>query len=383
MEAFKTLVREVVEKGQKVNTVKGPTRRILGAVVHYDVSKKLPVITSKKTNYRWALVEMTMFIKGITDLSLLAEYGAEKLWEKQGLSEDVTDEAIRHPNDVIPELAKAMELPEEDAKAEFYSWTTQFQADMTKVHDEARAMKNNTPEEVQEFLQTKAAELTLAFEKRLTDLGVHVREQRVTTAKGYLGPIYGEQWLNWEAVTPQGQRVYINQLEEAAWKLTNTPDSRQIMVTAWNPARIARETFSYDQKIKAGYMGQAPCHVDFQFISTELEEGKRQLDIILHLRSNDLMLGHGFNAIGYAALVHLMAAKVGMQPGGLHVLIGDCHIYENHMPDVAKYLNNEIHEGPTFSLPEGIDLDNFTADDLIKAVGEYTTEAYIPFELNV
>ena len=73
MENFKELVRTVVETGKKVNTPKGPTRRLLGATVRYDVRDTLPTVTAKKTNFKWALVEMAMFMKGVTDLSLLKE----------------------------------------------------------------------------------------------------------------------------------------------------------------------------------------------------------------------------------------------------------------------------------------------------------------------
>ena len=78
MEKYKELVRKVLETGKKVNTPKGPVRRILGATINYNVRNTLPVITGKKTNVKWALVEMAMFMKGISDLSLLKEYGAEQ-----------------------------------------------------------------------------------------------------------------------------------------------------------------------------------------------------------------------------------------------------------------------------------------------------------------
>ena len=95
------------------------------------------------------------------------------------------------------------------------------------------------------------------------------------------------------------------------------------------------------------------------------------------------MLGHPFNIIGYTALLHLMAAKVGMIPTELSVIIGDAHIYENHIDNTIKYLNAPVHEVPAFKLAEGVDINNFEVTDLLSAVGEYNTEAYLPFKLNV
>ena len=386
MENFKELVRTVVETGKKVNTPKGPTRRLLGATVRYDVRDTLPTVTAKKTNFKWALVEMAMFMKGVTDLSLLKEHGAEKIWEKQGLSKDLTQRLPKNPNELIDQYAKAKGLELEAAQEQFYARVGELQQQLGAVHDEGRALaKTKTSEEVNEFIANRSTEITTAFEKELTDLGMEIYADRVIMKQGELGPIYGAQWLNFPGVNPAGQPIRINQIEETIWKLENTPDSRQIIITAWNPAAIARETFSYDQKIAAGYMGQAPCHMDCQFISDEStrEDGKRELSLVLHLRSNDLMLGHPFNIIGYTAFLHLMAARVGMVPNELSVIIGDAHVYENHMDKVNDYLNAPVHPLPTFKLAEGINIDNFTVEDLLTSVGDYTSEPYIPFELNV
>lgn len=382
MEKYKELVRKVLETGKKVNTPKGPVRRILGATINYDVRSTLPVITGKKTNVKWALVEMAMFMKGISDLSLLKEYGAEQIWEKQGLSESIFEELPRHPNDVVAEYALLKDISEEEAKKEFYGWVEVFQIDLAKINEEARNIKGKTNEEISAWIGEKSRERTVEFEKLVESKGLKIREQKEIMAKGQLGPIYGVQWLNYPSVSPQGQPIRINQIEECIWKLQNTPDSRQIIMTAWNPGAIARETFTYDEKIKAGYMGQAPCHMDCQFISDEVD-GVRELSLVLHLRSNDLMLGHPFNIIGYTALLHLMAAKVGMIPTELSVIIGDAHIYENHIDNTIKYLNAPVHEVPTFKLAEGVDINNFEVTDLLSAVGEYNTEAYLPFKLNV
>ncbi len=382
MEKYKELVRKVLEEGKKVNTPKGPVRRILGATINYNVRNTLPVITGKKTNVKWALVEMAMFMKGIHDLSLLKEYGAEKIWEKQGLSESLFQELPRHPNDVVADYAKLKDIPEEEARKEFYGWVGDLQNDLAKINEEARNLKDKTNEEISTHIRETSRARTLEFENLIESKGIQIREQKEVIAKGELGPIYGVQWLNYPSVSPEGQPIRINQIEECIWKLQNTPDSRQIIMTAWNPGAIARETFSYDEKIKAGYMGQAPCHMDCQFISDEVD-GQRELSLVLHLRSNDLMLGHPFNIIGYTALLHLMAAKVGMIPTELSVIIGDAHIYENHIENTIKYLHSPIHDVPTFKLADGVDIEKFEVTDLLSAVGEYSSEAYLPFELNV
>lgn len=381
---YKQLVADVLHKGKLVNTGKGKTKRLIGAMVRYDVGETLPAVTGKKTNIPWALIEMAMFIKGEHHLNFLKPYGAEKIWEKQSLSEDIKIRRPRSPIDVLAEYTQKVGLPPEEAKAKFDTLVTAYERSQVEVGKRFEIDANNQiadPEGFKKAIDDCAVE----FENQFKELGIEIYEERVIYSKGEMGPTYGAQWRNWLAIDPRnGRNVIVDQIQDVLWKLENIPESRQIILSAWNPAVIARETVPYDQKIANGFMGQPPCHLVTQFLTDIDDKGNRTLNAVLFIRSNDLALGHPFNVVGYAALLHLIAAKFGWVVGELVVQIGDAHIYENHLDGMKTYLHDRpIHEAPTFKLAEGVNIDNFTVEDLLAAVGDYKHEAYMPFEINV
>lgn len=380
---YKDLIADVLNNGKMVNTGKGRTKRLIGAMIRYNIGDTLPAVTGKKTNLKWALIEMAMFIKGEHHTDFLKQFGAEKIWEKQALSEDFKVKRPVPPSVVVENLAELKGITNEEANAEFETLLIKYQEDLSAVGKEFEVKEG---EEFNEIGFKEAMEkVTSEFETSLTDIGLEIYEETIVKSKGEMGPTYGAQWVKWLGVNPtDSQLVYIDQIKEILWKLENIPDSRQIILTAWNPAVIARETIPYDTKIKAGYMGQPPCHLVTQFLTDVNEDGSRTLNAVLFIRSNDLALGHPFNVVGYAALLHLIAAKFGWIVGELVVQIGDAHIYENHLEGMKEYLyERKIHEAPSFKLAEGVNIENFTVEDLIAAVGEYKHEAYMPFEINV
>ena len=384
MLAYKDLVADVINNGKLVNTGKGKTKRLIGAMVRYDVANNLPAVTGKKTNINWALLEMAMFIKGEHHTDFLKPYGAEKIWEKQALTNDFVVNRPISPVLVLEQYTKVSGLTPEEAKAKFEEVVTKYQLRMQEIGQEFQVTDPNQSFDEVAF-KSKMDENQAEFEKFFSDLGIAIYEPHTVITKGEMGPTYGAQWRNWLTIDPQsGTKVYVDQIEEVLWKLENLPDSRQNILSAWNPAVIARENIPYDRKIIAGYMGQPPCHLITQFLTDVDEEGNRTLNAVLFIRSNDLALGHPFNVVGYAALLHLIAAKFKWAVGELVVQIGDAHIYENHLEGMKTYLyDRPIHTPPTFKLAEGVDIDNFTVEDLFAAVGEYTHEAYMPFEINV
>lgn len=383
MQIYKELVADVLHNGKLVNTGKGRTKRIIGAMVRYDVGTKLPAVTGKKTNIRWALIETAMFIKGEHHTDFLKQYGAEKIWEKQALSEDYTIRRPVPPEDILNKLIEKDSRPEAEVRQEFQDRIIAYQQKTMEVGQKFQVKEGETLDEA--GFKAAMDEITAEFENWFTDQGIELYFDKVIKTKGEMGPTYGAQWRKWLGVNPSNNSlVHIDQLKEILWKLENIPDSRQIILTAWNPAVIARETIPYDTKIKAGYMGQPPCHLTTQFLTDTDENGHRTLNAVLFIRSNDLALGHPFNIVGYAALLHLIAAKFGWSVGELVVQIGDAHIYENHLEGMKTYLyDRAIHETPTFKLAPGVDIDNFTVEDLLAAVGDYQHEPYMPFEINV
>ena len=147
-------------------------------------------------------------------------------------------------------------------------------------------------------------------------------------ADGELGPVYGVQWRSWP--TPSGE--HIDQISQVMHMLKSDPDSRRMIVSAWNVADIPQ-------------MALAPCHAFFQFY---VADGK--LSCQLYQRSADLFLGVPFNIASYALLTHLVAAQAGLEVGDFIWTGGDCHIYDNHREQVAEQLSREPYPLPTLKL---------------------------------
>jgi thymidylate synthase len=136
---------------------------------------------------------------------------------------------------------------------------------------------------------------------------------------GELGPIYGYQWRSWPA--PNGEHV--DQISQLMDQIKNNPDSRRLIVSAWNVAEIPR-------------MALPPCHAFFQFY---VADGK--LSCQLYQRSADIFLGVPFNIASYALLTHMIAQQTGLTPGEFIWTGGDCHLYSNHMEQVKLQLSRQ------------------------------------------
>lgn len=161
-------------------------------------------------------------------------------------------------------------------------------------------------------------------------------------ADGNLGPVYGHQWRSWEA--PDG--TVIDQIKNLIDDIRTNPDSRRLIVTAWNPADIPK-------------MALAPCHCLFQFY---VQDGK--LSCQLYQRSADVFLGVPFNIASYALLTLMIAQVTGLQPGDFIHSFGDVHIYTNHLEQVELQLTREPYPLPTMRLnPDVKDIFSFTIDD--------------------
>ncbi|WP_020652079.1 thymidylate synthase [Massilia niastensis] len=147
-------------------------------------------------------------------------------------------------------------------------------------------------------------------------------------ANGNLGPIYGYQWRNWP--TPDGGHV--DQIAQVLDQIRNNPDSRRMIVSAWNVADVPQ-------------MKLPPCHALFQFY---VADGR--LSCQLYQRSADIFLGVPFNIASYAILTHMMAQQAGLEVGDFVWTGGDCHLYSNHLEQVDLQLSRETRELPRLVL---------------------------------
>ena len=163
--------------------------------------------------------------------------------------------------------------------------------------------------------------------KYLKDNGVSIWDEWADE-NGDLGPIYGYQWRHWP--TPGGGQI--DQIEQLLKQLRETPDSRRMIVSAWNVGEIPR-------------MKLPPCHAFFQFY---VADGK--LSCQMYQRSADIFLGVPFNIASYALLTHMFAQQTGYAPGDFVWTGGDCHLYSNHLDQVNEQLSRSLYPLPQLKI---------------------------------
>jgi len=183
----------------------------------------------------------------------------------------------------------------------------------------------------------------------LKDNGVSIWDEWADE-KGDLGPVYGKQWRSW--ATADGRTV--DQISEVIGQIRKNPDSRRLIVSAWNVGELNR-------------MALAPCHAFFQFY---VADGK--LSCQLYQRSADIFLGVPFNIASYALLTLMVAQVCGLQPGDFVHTFGDAHLYSNHMQQTREQLSREPRPLPTMRInPNVKDIFAFRFED-------FTLENYDP-----
>jgi thymidylate synthase len=178
--------------------------------------------------------------------------------------------------------------------------------------------------------------------KYLRDHGVTIWDEWADE-RGELGPVYGQQWRSWPA--PDG--TAIDQMAEVLTQIRRNPDSRRLVVTAWNPPDIPK-------------MALAPCHCLFQFY---VADGK--LSCQLYQRSGDFFLGVPFNIASYALLTQMVAQVTGLRPGEFILTLGDAHLYSNHVEQARLQLTRSPRALPQLRLnPDVKDLFAFRFEDI-------------------
>jgi len=195
--------------------------------------------------------------------------------------------------------------------------------------------------------------------KYLQDHGVRIWNEWANE-NGDLGPVYGAQWRNWNG---DG----IDQISMVIEQIKNNPDSRRIIVAAWNPSVMPQSGKSFAENVAMGNAALPPCHAWFQFY---VANGK--LSLQMYQRSADIFLGVPFNIASYALLLMMVAQVTGLQPGEFVHTFGDAHIYLNHLEQVRLQLTREPRKLPVMKLnPDVKSILNFKYED-------FTLEGYDP-----
>jgi thymidylate synthase len=190
--------------------------------------------------------------------------------------------------------------------------------------------------------------------KYLKDNGVNIWNGWATD-EGELGPVYGKQWRSW--VGHDGQ--VIDQISELVEQIKTNPDSRRLIISAWNPAVLPDTDYSPAENAAMGKQALPPCHTLFQFY---VLDGK--LSCQLYQRSADILLGVPFNIASYALLTMMLAQVCDLEVGDFVHTFGDAHLYLNHMEQVEEQLSRKPHSLPTMAInPDVKDIFGFKFED--------------------
>ena len=278
LELLEKIKQEGIEKSDRTGI---GTKSIFGYQMRFDLSKGFPILTTKRVPFGLIKSELLWFIKGDTNIRYL----------------------LQHNNHIWDEWAFKRYVESADYTGE----------DMTDFG--RRSLQDPVFKEV--------------YEKELETFCQRILNEDDFAAKyGELGNIYGSQWRHWK--TTQGETI--DQLAQVIEMLKTSPDSRRLIVSAWNPEDVPS-------------MALPPCHTMFQFY---VADGK--LSCQLYQRSADVFLGVPFNIASYALLTHLIANEVGLEVGEFVHTLGDAHLYLNHLEQVDLQLSRETYELPQLVL---------------------------------
>ena len=282
MKQYLDLCKHVLNNGiVKEDRTGTGTISTFGYQMRFDLQKGFPLLTTKRIPFRLIASELLWFIKGDTNIQYLLKHN-NHIWDEWAFKKWVESEEYQGP-DMTNFGLRALE---DEAFAKQYEEQMNFFT--------AEVLNND------------------AFAKKY----------------GELGNVYGKQWREWETRTGET----IDQLKDVIETIKTNPDSRRLIVSAWNPEDVPS-------------MALPPCHTLYQFY---VLDGK--LSCQLYQRSADIFLGVPFNIASYALLTHLIAHECGLEVGEFIHTLGDAHIYSNHVEQVNTQLGREERKLPILKI---------------------------------
>lgn len=296
VQQYQQLVREVLEHGHKKEDRTGVgTLSLFGHQMRFDLKKGFPMVTTKRVPFGLIKSELLWFLKGDTNIRYL----------------------LQHNNHIWDEWAF-----ENYVKSNDYTGPNMEQFGIRVLEDEA---------------------FKSCYEKEMNKFQEQILNDDLFAKKhGDLGDIYGKQWRKWELRNGDT----LDQIQWVINEIKTNPNSRRLIVTAWNPEDIPK-------------MALPPCHSFYQFYVHN-----NQLSCQLYQRSADIFLGVPFNIASYALLVHLIAKECGLEVGEFIHTIGDAHLYLNHIVQANELLTRQPKESPTLVIHGDKTLDHIEFNDI-------------------
>jgi thymidylate synthase len=291
-EQYQRLLQDIIEFGvEKKDRTGTGTKSIFGYTIHHNMRNGFPLLTTKKVPFKTMATELMWFLMGDTNIKYLVENGCN-IWNG-----DCYKAYIKRYN-----------------KGEYVG--------KTKLLENSKKNRTLTePFTQEEFIN-----------KIKTD-------DEFAKTWGELGPIYGKQWRQWQKYNGYHLDEPIDQISNLINELKTNPDSRRLMVNAWNVSELDK-------------MVLPPCHHSFQLYSVE-KEGQRYLSLLWNQRSIDSALGLPFNIASYGLLLEMIAREVNMIPEHLIGHLGDCHLYSDHLEGAKEQINREPRELPRLHMSSG------------------------------
>lgn len=298
MQQYLALCEHILQHGfEKEDRTGTGTKSIFGYQMRFNLKEGFPLLTTKRTYFKLIKTELLWFLKGDTNVRTLIQ-DKNYIWNEWAFDKWIKSEEYDGP-------------------------------DMTDFG--LRAAKDEA------FAKVLDEQMNIFNEKILADDDFALKY-------GDLGPVYGKQWRSWPA--PNGESI--DQISNVIEQIKKNPDSRRLIVSAWNPAEVDS-------------MALPPCHSFFQFY---VADGK--LSCQLYQRSADVFLGVPFNIASYALLTHLIAKECGLDVGEFVHTLGDAHIYKNHFNQVNEQLSRDPRELPKLQLADKSIFD-MTSEDITLA----------------
>lgn len=296
-EPYLQLIRDILNHGTlKTDRTNTGTKSLFGYQMRFDLSQGFPLLTTKRVPFGLIKSELLWFLRGDTNIQYL----------------------LKHNNHIWDEWA-------------FKNWVNSAQYQGPDMQDFGLRSQKDP-----EFAEIYHEQKDIFCQKIVSD-------DEFAQKYGNLGDVYGAQWRHWK--TSQGQTI--DQIKDVIEMIKTTPDSRRLIVTAWNPEDVPTSALP-------------PCHSLFQFYVAD-----NKLSCQLYQRSGDVFLGVPFNIASYALLTYLIARETGLQVGEFVHTLGDAHIYSNHFEQVKEQLTRKPQDAPTLWLnPTKKAVLDFEMDDI-------------------